>query len=198
MTARRWVTLAVAGVLVAACGGPADDAGLGSDEATDGVEDEATQDGAGADEDGDASAASGDGVEDGDGLEDGDSGDGPRPDPAALDDPCAEHEGREMDQFIDLAAPVQEQRVSDELELVGCSNVFEATVSYRLLDGDGRTLDEGFTTATCGTGCVGEFRETVELSVAAGEPVVYVQVFTMSMADDGGEEELTEVMVVLE
>jgi hypothetical protein len=93
---------------------------------------------------------------------------------------------------------VNEQLVTgDDVELVGCSNVFEATVNYRLLDGDGRTLDEGFTTATCGTGCVGEFRETLDLSVAEGEPVVYLQVFWISPADDGGEEDLTEVMVVL-
>jgi hypothetical protein len=122
----------------------------------------------------------------------------PEPDPALVAEPCAPHQDREMEVFIELVAPVNEQLVTgDDVELVGCSNVFEATVNYRLLDGDGRTLDEGFTTATCGTGCVGEFRETLDLSVAEGEPVVYLQVFWISPADDGGEEDLTEVMVVL-
>jgi hypothetical protein len=201
MTVRRWLVVAVAGVVLAACGGPAEDAGVGTDDTTDGVEDGADEDGAAEVDDADAGADDADaGADDAeDDAGDDDTGeDGPQPDPAALADPCAAHEDREMDQFIDLVAPVQEQRVSGALELVGCSNVFEATVSYRLLDGDGRTLEEGFTTATCGTGCVGEFRETVDLAVAAGEPVVYLQVFTQSMADDGGEDELTEVMVVLE
>ncbi len=39
----------------------------------------------------------------------------------------------------------------------GTANVFEATVSLALLDQHGYPLWEGFTTATCGTGCRGDF-----------------------------------------
>jgi hypothetical protein len=39
----------------------------------------------------------------------------------------------------------------------GTANVFEATVSIELLDGSGTVLFEGFSTATCGTGCRGEW-----------------------------------------
>ncbi len=129
----------------------------------------------------------------------GDPAAGPLPDPDRLADPCAAHEGREMDSFIDLVAPVQDQVVGDEVELVGCSNVHEATVVWHVLDGDGELLDEGFTTATCGTGCVGEFSDVVPLEAAAGEPVAYLQVFSPNMADEGPEQlELVEVMVVLQ
>lgn len=124
---------------------------------------------------------------------------GPLPDPDRLADPCVEHEGREMDGFIDLVAPVQDQVVGEEVELVGCANVHEATVAWHLLDGDGELLEEGFTTATCGTGCVGEFSDVVPLDAVAGEPVATVQVFSPNMADEGPAQlELVEVMVVLE
>lgn len=130
-----------------------------------------------------------------DGADDGEPD--PQPDPDLVADPCGPHEGREADAFLDLVAPVDEQRVGDEVEIVGCSNVFEATVSYRVLDGDGETLEEGFTTAECGTGCVGAFRDTVDLSAAAGEPVAYLQVFWQS-PKDGSDEDLVERIVVLE
>ena len=114
----------------------------------------------------------------------------------ALEDPCAEHAGREDEVFIELVAPVNEQQVDDQVEVVGCSNVNEGTVSYRVLDGDGRTLNEGFITAECGTGCVGAFRDSIDLSAAEGEPVAYLQFFSESMAD-GSEVALTEVIVTL-
>jgi hypothetical protein len=120
------------------------------------------------------------------------------PDADLLADPCADHEGRESDVFIDLAAPVDEQVASGSVELVGCSNVFEATVAWTLLDGDGRVLDEGFTTAECGTGCVGEFRDTVSLTTAADEPVAYLQVFGPNVSDEGPAQlALTEVVIVI-
>jgi hypothetical protein len=192
---RRLAAALAVALLVAACGGPADDEDIAPGDGAD-VEEPDDADGDGTD-DGDAD----DGADDGDGGADGDADDGtgPEPDPAALADPCAEHEGREMDAFIDVVSPVQDQVVSGSFELVGCSNVFEATVVYELYDGDGVLLDEGFTTAECGTGCVGAFSETVSLDAAEGEPVVYVQVFSPNMADEGDRQlELVEVMVVLE
>ena len=120
----------------------------------------------------------------------------PVPDADLVAAPCAAHEGREVEAFIDLVAPVDEQVAGDEVEIVGCSNVHEATVNWRLLDGDGRTLDEGFTTAECGTGCVGAFRDTVSLAAADGEPVATLQVFWVS-PQDGSDEDLHERLIVL-
>ncbi|MFO7777912.1 MAG: Gmad2 immunoglobulin-like domain-containing protein [Nitriliruptoraceae bacterium] len=119
------------------------------------------------------------------------------PDPDLVAAPCAAHEGRELDAFIDLVAPVDEQVTGDEVEIVGCSNVYEATVNWRLMDGDGRSLDEGFTTAACGTGCVGAFRETVPLAAAADAAVVRLEVFWVS-PQDGSEQDRQERTIVLD
>lgn len=128
------------------------------------------------------------------------SEDTPTPDRDALADPCAERQGQEDVSFIDLVSPVDDQVATGSVDIVGCANVFEATVSWMLLDGDGRTLDEGFTTAECGNGCVGAFEDSVPLDAAeeAGEPVVYLQVFSQNASDEGPEQlELTERIVVL-
>ncbi|MFA9429047.1 Gmad2 immunoglobulin-like domain-containing protein [Egicoccus sp. AB-alg2] len=128
----------------------------------------------------------------------GDDANGATPDPAALEDPCADHQGREGDAFIEVVSPVAEQQVEDlgAVELVGCSNVFEANVQWELYDGDGRLLDEGFTTAECGSGCVGAFREELDLTAAEGEPFAELHVFSESAAD-GSREYLTAVPLVL-
>jgi hypothetical protein len=124
-------------------------------------------------------------------------GGGPQPDPDALADPCEPHRDREDEAFLDVVSPAQDQQVSEGITLVGCSNVFEATVQWRLLDGDGETLDEGFTTAECGSGCVGAFEEDIALDgQAADEPYLYLQVFWEDMAD-GSERDLVEVGVVV-
>ena len=47
----------------------------------------------------------------------------------------------------------------------GTANVFEATVSLTLTDADGLIIWEGFTTATCGTGCRGDFEITIPYEV---------------------------------
>jgi hypothetical protein len=107
---------------------------------------------------------------------------------ARLADPCAPHRGRDHEAFLDLVAPVEGEAVGADVELVGCSNVYEATVNYRFVR-DGRVVGEGFTTATCGSGCVGEFRERV--AVPAGGPVV-LEVFWPDAAD-GTDRDLVRV-----
>ena len=47
----------------------------------------------------------------------------------------------------------------------GTANVFEANVSWRILDENGKEIASGFTTASCGTGCRGDFRIEAEFSV---------------------------------
>lgn len=51
----------------------------------------------------------------------------------------------------------------------GTANVFEATVSLALTDADGLIIWEGFTTATCGTGCRGEWAITIPYEVDAAQ-----------------------------
>jgi hypothetical protein len=111
----------------------------------------------------------------------------PTPDPAEVAAPCAGQEHRTAEAFITVASPVDGQQVGSTLELVGCSNVYEATVRYRLV-GNGGTVDS-FTTAACGTGCVGEFRETI--SVPAGSGPLTLEVFWDSPKDGSEQDKVT-------
>jgi hypothetical protein len=123
---------------------------------------------------------------------------GPTPDPDLLEDPCAPHQGREDDAFIEVVSPVAEQQAAaGSVELVGCSNVFEANVQWTLYDGDGRELDTGFTTAECGTGCVGAFATSVPLDAAAGEPFAELHVYAEDASDAEERLHLTAIPLVL-
>jgi hypothetical protein len=46
----------------------------------------------------------------------------------------------------------------------GISNTFEANVRYSITDPEGLILEEGFTTATAGTGTWGDFSFTVDFA----------------------------------
>ena len=61
--------------------------------------------------------------------------------------------------------PYPGARVVNELVVRGESNTFEATVRYILTDrgGDGRIIDEGFTTATNGNGTWGTYEIRIDL-----------------------------------
>ena len=125
------------------------------------------------------------------------SRDTPAPDPARVEEPCADHEDREMDAFLDVAAPVDGQAVAGDLELVGCANVPEGTVRYQLLADDGEQLVDDFTTAECGGPCVGEYRTSIDLGAADGHDTATLQVFWDSPADGEGEQDLTEIELTL-
>ena len=86
---------------------------------------------------------------------------------------------------IIVDTPVMRQEISGgRIDIRGTANVFEATVTYELTDMDGRTIVEpDFTTATCGTGCRGDFNATIRYEVE--EPTwVSVHVYESS-AEDG-------------
>lgn len=78
-------------------------------------------------------------------------------------------QGRE--DYYDLLAPVfvdhpaWGQSVQSPVEVKGLSNVFEATSQVMLTDDDGLPLFEGFVTATCGTGCWGEWETTIDYEI---------------------------------
>lgn len=131
---------------------------------------------------------------------DGHNDEGPQPDPERVAAPCAVHdepEDDEMRSFIDLVAPVDGQHVSGETELIGCANVFEATVEWQLVDADGEVLDAGFTTADCSITCNGVFDDIVPLDTAEPGTSVTLEVFSANMADEGPDR-LEEVVVTIE
>jgi hypothetical protein len=94
---------------------------------------------------------------------------------------------------IVVETPYEGEEVASPILMTGTANVFEATVSYRLVDGAGNEIKTGFTTATCGTGCRGRFTERIKFEVSERTEAV-LQVFESS-AENG--EPLHEVDIPL-
>ena len=93
------------------------------------------------------------------------------------------------DMYQDLLAPIvveypyPDRIVGRTFELSGIANVYEATVSWRLIDEDGNIFKEGFVTATCGSGCWGTFEDRISLEGVPGDRI-RLEVFESS-AEDG-------------
>lgn len=67
---------------------------------------------------------------------------------------------------------VEEVTVRGDVTVAGTANVFEATIELTLRGSDGQVLEETFTTATCGTGCRGEYSHTFTDVDPAGGTIV--------------------------
>jgi spore germination protein GerM len=78
------------------------------------------------------------------------------------------------------------------LAVSGISNVFEANVSYEVLDADGNVVKEGFTMATCGTGCWGGFSFEVQYDFTGTETV---RVFWHS-PEDGSPSDVVSIPIL--
>jgi hypothetical protein len=96
---------------------------------------------------------------------------------------------------IVVEAPLIGQRVSSPVTISGTANVFEATVSIRILDENGKELANTFTTATCGTGCRGDYSVAVSYSVDH-EQQGTIEVFESS-AKDGSAINVQSIPVTL-
>ncbi len=94
--------------------------------------------------------------------------------------------------FILVQSPTPGATVEAPFEVSGIANTFEANVQYEVVSADGTVLDDGFTTATAGTGTWGDFSFTTD--VPAGEAVV--RVFEES-AEDGSRINVYEVPVTV-
>ena len=97
--------------------------------------------------------------------------------------------------LIVVSDPVVGQRVTSPVTVAGTANVFEATVTLRLLDASGREIATRFTTATCGSGCRGTWSVSVPFRVGRTQRGT-VQVFQVS-AEDGSATHIVNVPVVL-
>jgi hypothetical protein len=91
--------------------------------------------------------------------------------------------------------PMEDARVSSPVKVSGIANVFEGTVSIRIVDANGDVLAEDFTTATCGSGCVGTYRTRVRFGVDH-EQRGSIQVFESS-AENGEPLHMVEIPVTL-
>ena len=96
---------------------------------------------------------------------------------------------------IVVDSPMIGARVSTPVTVSGTANVFEATVSLRILDENGKELARTFTTATCGTGCRGDYSVAVRFHVDHRQQGI-VEVFEAS-AQDGSPINLVDIPVIL-
>ena len=87
------------------------------------------------------------------------------------------------------------QRVANPVTVAGTANVFEATVSVRILDASGREIANTFTTATCGTGCRGTYSKKVSFLVT-DEQAGTVEVY-WSSPENGRPEGVVRIPVTL-
>ena len=83
---------------------------------------------------------------------------------------------------ITVRSPVIGARVTSAVTVSGTADVFEATVSVRIVDAAGHEIARTFTTASCGTGCRGDYSVTVSYSVPRTQPGT-IEVFESSAKD---------------
>jgi hypothetical protein len=112
-----------------------------------------------------------------------------------LEDPQTRADYEDLLPAITVSSPIIGQRVSSPVTIAGTANVFEATVSIRILDENGDRIVETFVTATCGTGCRGDYSARVEYDVDHDQPGT-IQVFESS-AKDGKPTNVVKIPVTL-
>jgi hypothetical protein len=112
-----------------------------------------------------------------------------------LEDPQTRNDYEDLLPAITVSSPAIGQRVSSPVTIAGTANVFEATVSIRILDQNGDRIVETFVTATCGTGCRGEYSARVEYDVDHDQQGT-IQVFESS-AEDGRPTNVVKIPVTL-
>jgi hypothetical protein len=94
---------------------------------------------------------------------------------------------------------VETPRPGDEFSpgdvVTGFANVFEANVSFRVLDANGKELKTDFTTATCGSGCWGDFEKALDFALDSPQEG-RIEVLTYS-AEDGSPQDVISIPVML-
>jgi germination protein M len=86
------------------------------------------------------------------------------------------------------------EEVGNPVRATGSANTFEATLQYELTDTDGRIVDEGFVTATSGSGERGTFDFTTDEYEIPFDGVGALVVFELS-AKDGSRINLVEIPI---
>lgn len=91
-----------------------------------------------------------------------------------------------------VESPLPFEDVTSPLTAIGTANTFEATFNYELTDTDGLIVDEGFVTATSGTGTRGTFEFTTKPFTVPFDGIGSLIVFEPS-AEDGSRTKLVEI-----
>ncbi|CFX43417.1 GerMN domain [Syntrophomonas zehnderi OL-4] len=89
-----------------------------------------------------------------------------------------------------VTSPTPGQTVSNPVEIKGTARVFEATISYRIVDDQGKELAEGFTTASAGAPDRGEFSTKAGFQTS-GPGKGKIEVFWQSMKDGSVQDKVT-------
>jgi germination protein M len=100
----------------------------------------------------------------------------------------------DMTPAILVESPLYFQDVGNPVRATGTANTFEATFQYELTDTDGRIVDDGFVTATSGSGTRGTFDFTTNTYEIPFDGVGALFVFELS-AKDGSRTNLREIPV---
>lgn len=108
-----------------------------------------------------------------------------------LDGPQTREDYEDVTPAILVETPAPFDTVTSPLTIAGTANVFEANLSYALEDASGAEIANGFTTATCGTGCRGTFEVSVPFEWS-GEPQGTLYVFEIS-AEDGSRTKIITI-----
>src|SRR6266511_1119438 len=93
-----------------------------------------------------------------------------------------------------VSSPLIGQRVSSPITVAGTANVYEATGSVRILDA-GAEIATTFTTATCGSGCRGDYSVAITYRMPR-EQRATVQVYEVS-AENGSRIHVVDIPVTL-
>ena len=96
---------------------------------------------------------------------------------------------------IQVTTPLPGADVTSPVTIAGTANVFEGTVSIRIFDRDGGLIAETFATATCGSGCRGDFSVDVPFTVRSTQPGE-IRLFEES-AEDGTHVNVVRIPVTL-
>lgn len=123
----------------------------------------------------------------------------PVAEPPAAEDPCAQYEpGSQVtdERVLAVSSPTPGDGFASGATVTGCTNAFEASFQWELLDADGEVIASGHEMATCGSGCLGTFEFTVDHEVSSAQSGT-LRVFTES-AEDGSVQDEYEVPVQLQ
>jgi Immunoglobulin-like domain of bacterial spore germination len=113
---------------------------------------------------------------------------------ASAASPTASPTGQDEPAIV-VRTPTSGDEVVSPVTIAGTADVFEATVSIRILGEDGAELAAGFATATCGSGCRGEFATELSFFTNVKQNGT-IEVFESS-AEDGSRLNVVSIPVVL-
>jgi hypothetical protein len=120
----------------------------------------------------------------------------PSPSPTSVVSPPTPSPTSSRPPAIVVEDPAAGAGVTSPVTVSGTADVFEGTVSVRVLDSNGHVVGKAFTTATCGTGCRGTFSVRVRYHVAGNDVPGTVMVFEAS-AESGKAVNVQRIGVTL-